>query len=160
MKWRFWSCIALVVVFVGVVLSAWLSAIFGRMVRTAHAEKLPPNFVYMKTGASSVPVEKAYFASAYGGWHGDGSEMTAYKIRSADVPALLTGLRTKYSAYRWEEHRALHSDVWYLAKQVPAEFRPADNARLLHGMPGDGSGWLEFYFDRQLEVLFVVSSRS
>jgi hypothetical protein len=138
----------------------FVNALSGDMVRTAYAVKLPPDFVYpVGAGTAQVHVEKAFFASAYGGWHGDGSEMTAYKIRSSDVSALLAGLKAKFPDYRWEEREAAYSPVSYLAQQVPVEFRPAEKARLLLGAPADGVALSEYYFDRRLEVLFVVSHR-
>jgi hypothetical protein len=132
----------------------------GNMVHTAYEVKLPRDYVYVGNEITLVHAEKAFFASAYGGWHGDGSEMTAYKVRSADVPLLLAALRRKYPNFSWEERFVPHSDVGYLAKQMPPEFRPAETTRLLHGVAADGARRLEYYFDRQLEVLFAVSIQS
>jgi hypothetical protein len=140
--------------------AAFVNALSGDSVRIARAVELPSDFVLLNdSSGGSVRAEKAFFASAHGGWHGDGSEMTAYKIRSADVATLLAGLKAKHPDYRWGERLALYSTIAYLAAQIPAEFRPGENARLWHGEPQLEEAAQEYYFDRQLEVLFVVNHR-
>lgn len=156
-RWWIWivagGACALLAAWVGV-----MKAFSGDMVRATYPQKLPPDYVYPGLGESLVRVEKGFFASAYGGWHGDGSEMLAYKIRPSDIPALEAGLKTKYPAYRWDEVIVRYSTVWYLAKQVPAEFRPAENARMLRGAP-EGTAFQECYLDRQRGLFFFVSNR-
>jgi hypothetical protein len=124
----------------------------------AHAIVLPPGYAYVVgEDRYRMPVEKAFFASWHGGWHGDGEDVTAYKLAPGQSMAVVAALKAEHADYQWEEPLAGHALIGHMWHLFPSGFRPDTKARLVHGVTTTGPLMRAYYIDAARDVLFVVS---
>lgn len=143
-------------VMVGGLLS-W-SAFSDRPMKIARPVAPPPNNVYpLSSTGYAARVEKAFFASWHDGFHGDGEDVTAYKIVSADTAGLIAALQREHPDFRWREERAEYSLIHHLAGLFPVDFRWSPDALLICGDSATDSYTRVYYVDWRQNVLFVVS---
>jgi hypothetical protein len=129
----------------------------GTPVEVAEPVELPPDYVLKIEGRNmEAVVEKAFCASSHGGWHGDGTDVTAYQIKIRDLPRFLEKLKENTPGYSWKDERAEFSSIAGISRLFPDNFRPIPDERLLHGRPADGPATAEYYFNRRRSILYIV----
>ena len=138
---------------------AIIRSLAGGNVETANEIKVTPEFAAgMRSAGFPITVERAFEASSYGGWHGDGESLSAYRYLSSESPALITALKVRYPSYVWT---ATNWDrVGILNDLLPKEFLPKnDSTPLLVGKPAEGLPLLEFVINPTEGMFYWIDNR-
>lgn len=107
-----------------------------------------------------ITVQKAYEASSFGGWHGDGSLVTAYRYPPGESDALIAALKSQRPDFTWTETPSGAVTVGTVLETLPKEFLPSsDLAMLLVGRTPQGLPIFEFIVDRSRGTLYSVENR-
>ena len=114
----------------------------------------------MRTAGFPISVSRVVSASSYGGWHGDGAELTAYRYPPSESEALIVALKQRHPEFSWIETRSefvVRHSPW---KLLPRELLPeSDSSTLLVGHASEGSPMEEYIVDRSRGTLYSVSNR-
>jgi hypothetical protein len=122
----------------------------------AHPLPLAPGFV-LKIEDTVLPaqIEKAFFVSSHGGWHGDGIDITAYRIRF-DIATAVSALEGMTPALGWSERLARDTPITEFDRLFPEEFRPQHNDRLRFGAEAPRARSREYYINVRRATVYVV----
>jgi hypothetical protein len=141
------------------ILVVWffLRGINGSPIEASQTIDLPPDYVLKIEGRNILgAVEKAFYASSHGNLHGDGTALTAYKIKTADISLFLERVKECAPGYRWKEKATEFSSIAQVGRLLPEEMRPIPGERLLNGQPATGTPTTEYYFDPKRSIFYVV----
>ena len=106
-----------------------------------------------------ISVERAFEASSFGGWHGDGASLTAYRYPPTQSNALVDALKSREKAFAWSEVPAQTYDFAGLRQLLPPGFLPERDAwSLVVGRPADGPPVSEFVVDRAKGTLYSITN--
>ena len=106
-----------------------------------------------------ISVQRAFEASSFGGLHGDGASVIAYRYPPNESDALVTALKTRERGFTWSEVPAQTYDFSSLRQFLPADFLPAPDAwSLLVGQPAEGPPASEFVIDRSRGILYSITN--
>lgn len=118
-----------------------------------------PEFVSsMRTAGLPITISRAVSASSYGGWHGDGQSVTAYRYPPDQSAALIAALQAQNLDFSWGEtssESVARYSPWTL---LPRELQPESGAMLLVGHPKEGLPLEEYVVDRARGTLYTVSN--
>lgn len=113
----------------------------------------------MRADGFPITISRAVSASSYGGWHGDGQSLTAYRYLPGESGALIAALQQKHPDFSWSESRSefvARYPPWTL---LPRELQPDSNASILIvGRPKEGLPLQEYVVDRSRGILYMVSN--
>ena len=114
----------------------------------------------MQAAGFPITITRAVSVSSYGGWHGDGQALTAYRYPPHESAALITALQNKHPEFAWTETRSefvARYSPWTL---LPRDLQPASSSSvLLVGRPKEGLPIQEYVVDRSRGTLYSVSNR-
>ncbi len=114
----------------------------------------------MRAAGFPITVQRMFEASSYGGWHGDGSELTAYRYPPRESASLIEALKRKAPDFVWTESRRGAGALDFSGKLLPQDFLPdTDSVVLLVGRPSKGLPMNEYVVDRSRGILYCVSHR-
>jgi hypothetical protein len=120
----------------------------------------PENSNSMRADGLPITVSRIAFTSSYGGWHGDGTAVTAYRYGPSDSEALVAALARRHPEFSWQETQAEFvtcGSPWTL---LPRDLRPESKSSvLLMGRAEKGDHTLEYAVDRARGTLYSVSNR-
>lgn len=101
------------------------------------------------------------YVSRSGGWHGDGTDVSAYTFPPSESEILIAALRRTHDALEWSEIRGVPGtplgDVWQL---LPAGFLPPNPPTLVVGRPLTESSNIYYYVDRTNGLFYVAVFRT
>jgi hypothetical protein len=156
--WRWWWFGGLAFGFLMIPLTLFWLMCFPRTQVLAQRVPLSPGYAF-RTGESghATPVEQAFFASSHGGWHGDGEDVTAYKVSHDALASLIATLRAELPGYEWADELPDHSVIAHLLAVLPPTLRPRSGIPWLCGRPVGEAPLRYYYVDREHAVLMVVT---
>ena len=139
----------------------WIFLAGGEQQETASEMVVTPGYVQgMKSAGYPISISRAYQASSYGGWHGDGSSVTAYRFPSEESLVLMAALKVRSPDYVWSETTTKHSTMGELKNLLPHEFLPSsDSVTLSEGRPAQGLPLLEYVVCPSEGLLYTVSNQ-
>ena len=139
----------------------WTFLTGGDQQETASEIVVTPEFVHgMRSAGYPITISRAFEASSYGGWHGDGSSVTAYRFPSSESVALMAALKIRSPDYEWSETTARHATLGDLKKLLPPEFLPSSESALLsQGRPAQELPLLEYVVCPSEGLLYTVSNQ-
>jgi hypothetical protein len=116
-----------------------------------------------------ITVERAFEASSFGGFHGDGASVTAYRYPPAESDTLVSALKRREPTFVWNDVLLRQHDFSTLRHLLPPDFLPApDTSTLLVGSggaiglrksPAEGPPVQEFAVDRSRGILYVIRNQ-
>ncbi len=114
----------------------------------------------MRSAGYPITISGAFQASSYGGWHGDGSSVTAYRFPASESLALLEALKVRSPDYVWSETTTKHAALGDLKNLLPPEFLPSSDSTVLSGgRPAQGLPLLEYVVCPSEGLLYTVSNQ-
>ena len=114
----------------------------------------------MQAAGFPISISRAVSASSYGGWHGDGQELTAYRYPPHESAALIAALQRKHPEFSWSETRSEFVTRYSPWTLLPRELHPESSSSvLLTGRPKEGLPIQEYVVDRSRGTLYIVSNR-
>ena len=133
----------------------------GDQTETASEMIVTPEYVQgVRSAGYPITVSRAFQASSYGGWHGDGSSVTAYRFPSPESLALVAALKVRSPDYAWSETTTKHATLGDLKNLLPPEFLPSsDSTALSEGRPAQGLPLLEYVVCPSEGLLYTVSNQ-
>lgn len=155
--WLFSGLTVIAVAAIGLILV--LRSVDGGRQEMAQEIEITASFASdLRLAGFPITIERGFSASSHGGWHGDGTSVTAYKFPTREVPALREALEKKFPMYAWIESTSQLTAIASLQHLFPAELVPAPQAQLLHGRPAEGIPFDECFLDESKAILYLVSN--
>lgn len=97
------------------------------------------------TTAYPISISRAFEASSHGGWHGDGTSLSAYRFPASQSPALLAALKEREPGYVWREIKADFNSLGDLKSLLPRDFLPSSGrSMIMEGRPAEGPPYREY----------------
>jgi hypothetical protein len=148
-------------------MAAFVAAlIFYRMLSAENAESVSETPVTsefvssMRAAGFPITISRAVSASSYGGWHGDGQALTAYRYPPHESAALIAALQQKHPEFAWSETRSEFVSRYSPWTLLPRALQPESSSSVLFsGRPKEGSPVQEYVVDRSRGTLYTVSNR-
>ena len=114
----------------------------------------------MRAAGYPITINRAVSARSYGGWHGDGQEVTAYRYPPHESGALIAALQQMQPEVSWSEKRSRYVADYSPWTLLPQELQPESSSSvLLVGRSPDGMRLREFIVDRARGTLYITSHR-
>ena len=114
----------------------------------------------MRADGFPVTISRVVSASSYGGLHGDGSSLTAYRYSPDESAALVAALQQKHPEFVWSEMRSEFATSHRASlKLLPPELLPESGASIIFvGRPKGDIPFQEYIVDRSRGLLYIVSN--
>jgi hypothetical protein len=107
-----------------------------------------------------ITVERAFEASSFDGFHGDGASVTVYRYPPAESDTLIIALKRRGRTFVWEDIALGEFGFSSLGHLLPPDFLPTpDTSQLLVGYPAEGPPVQEFAVERSRGILYVITNR-
>lgn len=138
----------------------FLSMLTDARKESVSETRITPEFVStMRAAGFPITISRAVSAGSYGGWHGDGQSVTAYRYPPGESDALIAALQQKHPDFTWTETRSesvARYSPWTL---LPRELQPESGASMLFvGRPKEGLPLEVYVVDRSRGTLYSVSN--
>ena len=114
----------------------------------------------VRAGGFPITVERAFEASSFGGFHGDGSPVIVYRYPPPESDTLINTLKRKERSFVWKAIALGQYDFSSLQTCFPLISCPApETSQLLVGCPAEGPPVQEFAVDRSRGILYVFRNQ-
>jgi hypothetical protein len=139
----------------------WRFLAAGDRQESASEIVITPEYLQsMRSAGYPISISRAFQASSYGGWHGDGASLEVYRYPASESAALLAALKVRSPDYVWSDTTAKHGTLGDLKNLLPREFLPSsDSATVSEGRPAQDLPLVEYVVCPSAGLLYLISNR-